>query len=140
MCRIRVLLACVVAGWVVPAAAFAQRPATSYERAAIVAAAVHQGEISVSQGACLNVTVSTVNPGYASLTWPARLSRQCAAVAANGTIIEVRKGSSWVVAVAGSSFACPLKMVPAAVARDLGVCTGTVAQPQSSRPGSGSRH
>ena len=122
MLRIRVLIAVLAAGLAVPAAAFAQRPATKTERAAIVAAAVHQGVTSAAQSACLNVTVSTVNAGYASLTWPTRLSKQCAAVAANGTIIEIRQGTSWAVAAAGSSFACPLKTVPVTVARDLGVC------------------
>ena len=116
------MIAVVAAGLSVPAAALAQRSATKSERAAIVAAAVHQGVTSAAQSACLNVTVSTVNSGFASLSWPARLSKQCAAVAANGTIIEMKQGAGWAVVAAGSSFACPMKTVPATVARDLGVC------------------
>lgn len=122
MIRIRVGIALVVAGLVVPASALAARSATSSERSAIVAAAVHQGEVSATQAACQAVTVSTVNQGYASLSWPARLSRQCAQVAANGVIVEMKTGASWQVVAAGSSFQCPIKNVPTTVARDLGVC------------------
>ena len=122
MLRIRILIAVVLAGLTVPAAALAQRSATSSERAAIVAAAVHQGVTSAAQSACLTVTVSTVNSGYASLTWPVKLSKQCAVVAAKGTIIEMKQGVNWAVVATGTSFACPLRTVPATVARDLGVC------------------
>lgn len=125
MLRIRILLALTAGALVAPAAALAQRPASRSERAAIVTAAVHQGEISSTQGACLSVTVSTVNQGYAVLTWPARLSRACAAVAASGTIVEQKNGATWGVAAAGSSFVCPLKTVPAAVTRDLGICSNS---------------
>jgi hypothetical protein len=133
MLRIRVWIGLIAAALVVPAAALAQRPASRSERAAIVGAAVHQGEISSTQGACVSVNISTVNQGYAVLTWPSRLSKACTAVAANGTIVEQKSGASWILTAAGSSFACPLKTVPAAVARDLGICSNPAAAPRTGR-------
>lgn len=127
---------------VAPAAALAQHPASRSQRAAIVTAAVHQGEISSTQGVCLSVTVSTVNQSYAVLRWPARLSRACAAVAASGTIVEQENGATWVVAAAGSSFVCPLKTVPAAVARDFGICANAAPATRTvrrNRPRHGTR-
>jgi hypothetical protein len=123
MLRIRVCIALVAAGLFVPAAALGHMAASSSQRSAILTAAVHQGEISGTQAACLNVTVSTVNNTYAALAWPAKLTRACAAVAARGTIIEHGSGKVWQVVAAGSSFQCPIKTVPIAVARDLGVCS-----------------
>lgn len=140
MLRIRVLIGLIAAALVVPAAALAQRHASRSERAAVVAAAVHQGEISSTQGACVSVNISTVNQGYAVLTWPARLSRGCAAVAANGTIVEQKSGASWVLVAAGSSFACPFKSVPVAVARDLGICANSAAARKTGRRGPPHRH
>lgn len=136
MVRVRVVIALIAGALLVPAAALAQRPASKTERGMIVAAAVHQGEVSSTQGACLNVSVSTVNPGYAMLNWPAKLSKPCAAVAASGTIVEQKSGASWIVVAAGSSFTCPLKTVPAAVAQDLGICSSSAAPRvgRSSRP------
>jgi hypothetical protein len=123
MLRIRFCLALVVAaGLLVPASALAHRAATNSERAAILAAAVHQGEVSSTQAACQAVTISTVNQAYAVLSWPAKLSRACAAVAANGVIVEQKRPSSWLLVAAGSSLQCPVKTVPTNVARDLGVC------------------
>jgi hypothetical protein len=122
MLRIRVCIALTFAGLLIPASALARVTASRTQRAQILAAAVHQGEVSSTQSACLNVTVSTVNNTYAALTWPAKLSKACAAVAANGVIVEHGKGSSWQVAAAGSTFACPISTVPIAVARDLGIC------------------
>jgi hypothetical protein len=123
MRRIRVCIALVVAGLLVPAAALGHVAASSSQRVAILSAAVHQGEVSSTQAACLNVTVSTVNNTYAALAWPAKLTKACAAVAAKGVIIEHGKGTAWQVVAAGSSFKCPINTVPIAVARDLGVCS-----------------
>lgn len=139
MLRVRVLSAIVAGAFVVPAAALAQRPASRSERATIVAAAVHQGEVSSTQGACLSVRISTVSQSYAVLAWPSRLSRACAAVAASGTIVEQQSGAGWVVAAAGSSFACPLKTVPAAVASDLRICGNAPSAASSGRPTSSGR-
>jgi hypothetical protein len=122
MLRIRVCIALVAAGLVVPASALAHAPASKTVRTAVLAAAVHQGEVSSTQAACLNTTVSTANSSYVALSWPAKLTKACAAVAANGTIVEHGKGNSWQVVAAGSSFACPISTVPTPVARDLGVC------------------
>lgn len=122
MVRIRVCVLLVAAGLLVPASALAQRSATKTERATILASAVHQGEISSTQAACQLVTVSTVNSSYAVLRWPAKLSKVCAKVASNGAIVEMKQGSAWQLVAAGSSIQCPVKAVPTAVARDLGVC------------------
>jgi hypothetical protein len=43
-------------------------------------------------------------------------------VAANGVIIEHHTAVGWQFVTVGSSFRCPIKGVPARVARDLGVC------------------
>jgi hypothetical protein len=122
MFRIRLSIALVAAGLFVPASALGHVSASSSQRSAILTAAVHQGEISSTQAACLNVTVSTVNNTYAALAWPAKLTKACAAVAAKGVIIEHGSGKTWAVVAAGSSFQCPIKTVPITVARDLGVC------------------
>jgi hypothetical protein len=122
MPRFRLCIALIAAGLLVPASAIAQRAANRSERAAILASAVHQGEISSTQAACQAVTISTVNSSYAVLRWPAKLSKSCSAVASNGVIIELRKGAAWQLLAAGTSFQCPLKTVPGTVAQDLGVC------------------
>jgi hypothetical protein len=112
-----------VAMLLIPAAALGHRRATSAERSAILAAVVRQGELSKAQAACQVVTTSTVNQNYASLAWPAKLSRACMRVAANGVIIEHRTRGRWRFLAVGSSFRCPIKGVPSQVARDLGVCS-----------------
>jgi hypothetical protein len=122
MIRIRILAVLLVAGLLAPPPALAQQRATKAERSAIVAAVVRQGELSKAQAVCQVVTISTVNQSYASLTWPAKPSKACVRFAANGVIIEHRKGRQWDFATVGSSFRCPIKGVPIRVAADLGVC------------------
>jgi hypothetical protein len=122
MRRTRIFIVLLVAGVLIPAAALAHRRATKVERAAIVAAVVRQGELSKAQASCQVVTISTVNQSYASLTWPAKLSKACLRVAANGVIVEHRKDRQWGFVTVGSSFRCPIKGLPNGVARDLGVC------------------
>ncbi|HEX3617860.1 MAG TPA: hypothetical protein VHU61_15070 [Solirubrobacteraceae bacterium] len=122
MIRIRVCIALLAAGLFVPATALGHVAASGAQRNAILTAAVHQGEVSSRQKTCLVVTISTVNKTYAALSWPARLTRACAAVAAQGIIVEHGSGKVWSVVAAGSSFVCPIKTVPSTVARDLGVC------------------
>ena len=112
----------VVACAVIPAAAFAHRRATKAERTAVRAAVVRQGQLSKAQAACQVVTISTANHNYAATTWPAKLSRACMRVAANGVTIEHRTARGWQFVTVGSSFQCPIKGVPTRVARDLGVC------------------
>lgn len=85
-------------------------------------AVVHQGELSSRQAACQTVTLSTVNRAYAALSWPEELSASCAKVAANGVIVERHSRSHWRLVAAGSKFDCPVRRVPMAVARDLGIC------------------
>ena len=118
----RVVVLLVVAGALIPAAAFAHRRATKAERSAVLAAVVRQGQLSKAQAACQVVTISTANHYYAATTWPAKLSRACMRVAANGVIIEHRTAHGWQFETVGSSFQCPIKGVPTRVARDLGVC------------------
>ena len=122
MLRRRIFVLLVVVGMLIPAAALAHRGATKAERGAIVAAVVRQGELSRAQAACQIVTISTVNQRYASLTWPAKLSKACLRVAANGVIIEHWGRRVWGFVTVGSSFRCPIRGVPNKVARDLGVC------------------
>jgi hypothetical protein len=119
---VRVFVVLVVAVALVPAAALAHRSATRAERAEIVAAVVRQRELSHAQAACQVVTISTVNRNYAAVTWPAKLSRACVRVAANGVIIEHRTTRGWRFVTVGSAFRCPIKGVPTPVARDLSVC------------------
>jgi hypothetical protein len=118
----RVVVLLVVAGALIPAAAFAHRRATKAERSAVLAAVVRQGQLSKAQAACQVVTISTANHYYAATTWPAKLSRACMRVAANGVIIEHRTAHGWQFVTVGSSFQCPIKGVPTRVAHDLGVC------------------
>jgi hypothetical protein len=106
----------------VPAAALAHRRATKVERTAILSAVVRQHQLSKAQAGCQVVTISTVNDRYATLTWPHKLSSACEKVAANGVIVEHRGVHGWRFVTVGSSFHCPIKSVPARVARDLGVC------------------
>jgi hypothetical protein len=108
---------------VVPAAALAHRPATKAERTTILAAIVRQRQLTRAQAGCQVVTISTVNHNYASATWPAKLSKACQRVAANGVIIEHRTSGRWRFVTVGSSFQCPIKGVPTRVARDLRVCS-----------------
>jgi hypothetical protein len=122
MRRTHVLVVMLAALALLPAAAVAHRRATKPERRAILAAVVHQKQLSRAQAACQVVTVSTVNQHYAALTWPKRLSRACMKVAANGVIIEHRTTRGWRLVTVGSEFNCPIKGVPVAVGRDLGVC------------------
>jgi hypothetical protein len=123
MRRTRVLVVIFATLALLPAAAVAHRRATKPERTAILAAVVRQRQLSKSQAACPVVTISTVNQRYAALTWPKRLSRACMRVAANGVIIEHRTSRGWRFATVGSDLRCPIKGVPVAVARDLGVCS-----------------
>ncbi|HJS95924.1 MAG TPA: hypothetical protein VJ741_16795 [Solirubrobacteraceae bacterium] len=123
MRRTRVLVVIFAALAVVPAAAMAHRRATKPERTAILAAVVRQHQLSKAQAGCQVVTISTANQRYAKLAWPRKLSSACRRVAANGVIIEHRTRHGWRLVTVGSSFTCPIKGVPGAVARDLGVCS-----------------
>jgi hypothetical protein len=122
MRRVRLLVGILTALVLMPAAALAHRRATKAERSAIVAAVVKQKQLSGAQAACQVVTISTVDQRFAALSWPAQLSSACRRVAANGVIIERRGKRGWQLITVGSSFRCPIKGVPNAVARDLGVC------------------
>jgi hypothetical protein len=122
MHRIGMMVIAVVAVALLPGAALAHRRATTPERTALRAAVVRQGQLSKAQAACQVVTISTVNQTFAALTWPAKLSKSCQRVAANGVIIEHRTRGAWRFVTVGSAFHCPVKGVPTRVARDLGVC------------------
>jgi glucose/arabinose dehydrogenase len=118
----RVSIALLMALMLVPATALAHRRATKTERRTILAAIVKQRQLTQPQAACQVVTISTVNQSYASATWPAKLSKACQRVAANGVIIEHRTKGRWRFVTVGSSFQCPVKGLPTRVARDLGIC------------------
>lgn len=123
MCLRRISIPLLMALMLFPAAALAHRRATKTERRTIVAAIVTQRQLTRSQAACQVVTISTVNQNYASVTWPAKLSKACQRVAANGVIIEHRTNGHWRFVTVGSSFQCPVKGLPTRVARDLGICS-----------------
>lgn len=123
MRRTRVVLVMLAVLVSVPAGALAHRRATKPERTAILAAVVRQHQLSKTQAACQKVTISTVNQRYAALTWPKKLSRACMRVAANGVIVEHRTARGWRLVTVGSDLRCPIKGVPGAVARDLGLCS-----------------
>jgi len=123
MRRARIMIVLALAVMLMPPVALAHRRASRTERAAILAAVVHQRQLSTTQATCQVVTISTVNQSYASLRWPAKLSRSCAGVAANGVIVEHRTSRGWLFVTVGSTFKCPIKQVPTQVARDLGICT-----------------
>jgi hypothetical protein len=118
--RVTALLLAALA--LLPAVALAHRRATKAERSVILTAVVRQRQLSNAQAACQVVTISTVNQKYAALAWPRKLSSACARVAANGVIVEHWTTRGWRLVTVGSSFRCPIKGVPAAVAGDLGVC------------------
>ena len=123
MSRVRVVVVLMAALVLIPAAAFAHRRANKVQRSAILAAVVKQKQLSEAQAACQVVTISTVNPRFALLSWPPKLSKACLRVAANGVIVEHRGTRGWRLVTVGSSFRCPIKGLPSAVARDLRVCT-----------------
>ncbi len=119
----RVLLLLLLAvGIVLPAAAVAHRRATKSERTAILKAVVRQHQLTEAQAACQTVTISTVDTRYATTTWPSHLSHACLRVAADGVIIEHKTTRGWTFVTVGSDLRCPIKGVPARVARDLKVC------------------
>ena len=122
MRSVRVIALLLAALALLPAVALAHRRATKSERTAILAAVVRQHQLSNAQAACQVVTISTVNQKYALLAWPGKLSSACARVAANGVIVEHRTTRGWRLVTVGSSFRCPIKGLPAAVAGDLGIC------------------
>jgi hypothetical protein len=105
-----------------PGIAFARRRATSRERSAVVAAAVAAHDISHAQGFCAQVFISTVNPSWASLSFPSHPSTACLPYAANGISLFHRHHARWHFVTAGSSFRCPIPGVPLHVGRDLKAC------------------
>jgi hypothetical protein len=102
--------------------AFAHTRATAGEAQAIRAAAVSAKQLSKRQAACQVVTISTVNRSYASLSWPAQMSRSCERVAANGVVLLHQTAGTWRFVTVGSSFKCPIKGIPTKVGYDLKVC------------------
>lgn len=122
MARLRVWLVVGVVALLAPTVALGHRRAPRWERRSIIAAVVDQGELSRAQADCQRVTVSTVSPSFATLTWPRKLSRRCASVAADGVIVERRGHWGWQLIAVGSSLPCHIPRVPPKVSRDLGLC------------------
>jgi hypothetical protein len=118
----RLIPAFLVAFALLPSLAFAHTRADSSDAAAVRAAAVRAHQLSKQQAACQVVTISTVNRTYASLSWPAQLSKSCRRVAADGVVLLHESAGSWRFVGAGSSFKCPIKGIPAKVSYDLKVC------------------
>ncbi len=110
-----------------PAVAAAHRPATQAERQAIRTAVVRQHQLTTAQAGCQAITISTAASGWAELAWPAKLSKACATVAADGVILEHSVGGSWRFVTVGSDLPCPIKGMPTAVERDLAACRPVAA-------------
>jgi hypothetical protein len=118
----RLILASLVAFSLLPSLAYAHTRANASEAQAIRAAAVSAKQLSKQQAACQVVTISTVNRSYASLSWPAQLSKSCERVAANGVVLMHETAGGWRFVTDGSSFKCPIKGIPTMVGYDLKVC------------------
>jgi hypothetical protein len=102
-----------------PSVAIAHRAATRPQRRAILAAVVHQHQLSKAQAACQQVTISTVNATWAALAWPEKLSKACLRVAADGVIIEHFRAEAWHFSFVGSDVPCTAGGMPAKVGKDL---------------------
>jgi hypothetical protein len=102
--------------------ALAHTRANASDAAAVRAAAVRSHQLSKQQAACQVVTISTVNRSYASLSWPAQLSKSCERVAADGVVLMHETRGGWRFVTDGSSFKCPIKGIPTKVGYDLKVC------------------
>jgi hypothetical protein len=118
----RLIPAFLVAFSLLSSLAYAHTRANASEAQAIRAAAVRSHQLSKQQAACQVVTISTVNRSYASLSWPAQLSKSCERVAADGVVLMHETGGGWRFVTDGSSFKCPIKGIPTKVGSDLKVC------------------
>jgi hypothetical protein len=102
---------------VLPSAALARLAVSGPSKAPIVRAAL--GATVPRQ--CAAVYVSSVNGSWASAMfdpqhgWTAR----CSKFGSDGVVVLHRVHGHWHMVTAGSSFTCPIRHVPAAVARDL---------------------
>ena len=106
-------------GLAMPAAALARTAVSGAAKTPIVRAAL--GTPVPRQ--CAAVYLSTVNGSWASATFhPQRgWSSRCQKYGSNGVVILHRTRGRWRVVTEGSAFSCPIRHVPAAVTRDLGV-------------------
>jgi hypothetical protein len=102
-----------------PAAALARTAVTGAAKTPIVKAAL--GAKVPRQ--CAAVYVSTVSRSWASATFHPQggWSSRCQKYGSNGVVVLHDTGGRWRVVTEGSDFTCPIRHVPAAVARDLRV-------------------
>jgi hypothetical protein len=70
---------------------------------------------------CAAVYISTVNGSWASAVFDPQhgWSARCTKFGSNGVVVLQRTRGRWRVVTEGSDFTCPIRHVPAAVARDL---------------------
>jgi hypothetical protein len=70
---------------------------------------------------CAAVYVSTVNGSWASAVFDPQhgWSARCTKFGSNGVVVLQRTRGRWRVVTEGSDFTCPIRHVPAPVARDL---------------------
>ena len=117
----RTLAAIVTAALLLPAVALASLPATTSERAAVVASAKAAGDLSRSfPASCAKVLLAPSDRAWASL---AIRSSRCPRFAANGLAVFHHTRGKWHFVTVGSSFeTCPPHGVPARVAHDLKLC------------------
>jgi hypothetical protein len=102
-------------------------PATALARTAVTGAA-KTPIVSAALGAkvprqCAGVYRSTVDRSWASATFDPQggWSSRCQKYGSNGVAILHHTRGRWRVVTEGSDFTCPIRHVPAAVARDLHV-------------------
>lgn len=114
------LLAAVVVASI-PALAQARRLASSQEKAAIIAAVRHAGDIGTQQtSSCLRVYVSTVDQRWATMQFV--YVPRCEQQDGNGVAVVHRSHGAWRFVTAGSDFSCPIPgHIPQRVQRDLKV-------------------
>lgn len=100
-----------------PSAALARIAVSGADKTPVVRAAL--GATVPRQ--CAAVYVSSVNGSWASATFDPQhgWSARCSKFGSNGVVVLHRVHGRWHMVTAGSSFTCPIRHVPAAVARDL---------------------
>lgn len=122
------LIVMVAVAWL-PTAAFASKPATQAQKAALVRAF---GD-SKAPARCITARISTANPAFAEVyftgLWGAgqRMPRGCESYAGNGVTILRHHAGRWHAVTAGSSFAtstggCLVPHVPKPVVEDFRLC------------------
>jgi hypothetical protein len=92
--------------------AVASRAPTATERAALAQALT-------APRRCLEIRVSTVRRGWASVSFRSPVRDSCLRYVADGVSVHRRRDDIWREVFVGSSWSCPIPRVPEDVRRDL---------------------